>query len=479
VRIGPRLLVLVGLGVAMTLAVVATALVLVHETTEVNRKLALVTVALNHHKTADEMDDALRADVARAQLVAAGRLAVPPAKIRSAAHQHANSYSDALTAISQVSPSLPPDLQRPLDMLQPEQELYIDSAVKMVTFTLSAKGPGPGVRTDYRASFHLMNHPQAHVTQLLLVTTGRLEAKAKEQRRDATVTIALTAAAALAGWFALAAWHHRSLRALHGALMREAEHRAEADLLQRSLLPETLPDVTGARLAARSVPGNARHRIGGDWYDAMWLPTGTLLLVVGDVVGHDLPSAAVMGQMRNALRAYALEDPAPASILARVNRAAMMLGTSDFATCAVVALDPTTMRGAWASAGHPPPLVTSVDQIASLLSGDTGPPLGVTFGAEYSEHQLTLRDGDALLLYSDGLVERRGVPIDVGLSMLASIAVPQDDPEDMCEHLMSIMLSYGSNQDDVTCLLMRVDLPAERRAEVAPDPPLETPPAFA
>jgi len=477
VRIGPRLLVLVGLGVAMTLAVVATALTLVHETSEVNRQLSQVSVVLNHHKTADEMDDALRADVARAELAGTGRLAGSKAQIRRDAQVHASRYRAALDAVSTVP--LPPALRRPLNALRPVQELYIETAEQMVASALSPKGLRPGAQTDYDVAYKLMNPDQRRVTRLLMDTTVRVEHRAAEQRRRAEAQIGVTAAVALAGWLALAAWHHRSLRQLRAALTREAEHRAEADLLQRSLMPETLPAVEGARLAARSVPGNARHRIGGDWYDAIELPTGLLLLVVGDVVGHDLPAAAVMGQLRNALRAYALEDPSPASILARVNRAALTLESSDFATCAVVALDPATMRASWATAGHPPPLLTSVEEVSSLLVGDAGPPLGVTSGAEYFEQQLTLRDGDALLLYSDGLVERRGVPIDVGLSMLTSVAVPQADPDDMCEHLLSIMLSYGSNQDDVTCLLMRVDLPASRPAELAPELPRETPPAFA
>ena len=476
-RIGPRLLVLAVVGVAMTLAVVATALVLVHETGEVNQQLAQVSRALNHHKTAEEMDDALRSDVARAQLVGAGRLDESKQSIRRETRAHAQRYLAAVRKVSRVP--LNPRLEGKLLALRGEQEGFTITARKLVDSALSAKGLSPGDETDYEATYEVLERDQHHVTQLLMVATTRDEQSASEERHQAEVTIALTAAAALAGWLALAAWHHRSLRQLRAALMREAENRAEADLLQRSLLPETLPVVEGARLAARSVPGNARHRVGGDWYDAIRLPTGALLLVVGDVVGHDLPAAAVMGQLRNALRAYALEDASPASILARVNRAALTLESSDFATCAVVALDPVTMRAAWATAGHPPPLLTSGDQVSSFPSGEAGPPLGVTLGAEYSEHQLTLRDGDSLLLYSDGLVERRGVPINVGLSMLASVAVPQADPEIMCEHLLSIMLSYGSNQDDVTCLLLRIDLPALHPAAITPGLPRETPPAFA
>lgn len=476
-RIRARWLVLVGVGVAMTVAVVATALVMVHEVSEVNQQLAQVSAALNLHKTADEMDDALRADVARAQLVGAGRLATSEADIRQETQLDASRYRTALHAIADVP--LPPALEGPLNDLQPAQERYIKTADQMVASALSTSGLRPEVQSKYDTAFDAMNPDQRRVTRLLVVTTERLQQEAAEQRGRAEGTISLTAAAALGGWLVLAAWHHRSLGQLRAALMREAENRAEADLLQRSLLPETLPVVEWARLAARSVPGNAKHRVGGDWYDAIRLPTGSLLLVIGDVVGHDLPAAVAMGQMRNALRAYALEDPSPASILARVNRVALMLESSDFATCAVIALDPATLHASWATAGHPSPLLTSVTGFTSLLAGDPGPPLGVTAIAEYSEHQLTLRDGDSLLLYSDGLVERRGVPIDVGLSLLASIAVPQADPEVMCEQLMSCMLSYGSNHDDVTCLLLRVDLPVPHPAESVPDLPQKTPPALA
>jgi serine phosphatase RsbU (regulator of sigma subunit) len=477
VRIGPRLLVLASVGVAMTLAVVATAFVLVNHLSDVNRQLAEVSVALNHHRTVEEMTNALRADVARAELVGTGRLAVPKGRIRRDTLAHAREYRTSMGAVATLR--LAPRLESALNGLQLTQKAYVATAQRLVASALSVKGLSPGAETDYEVAFGSLEPWQHRVTRLLMATTNRVQANAAEQRRRAEGTIGVTAAAALAGWVALAAWHHRSLRQLRAALMREADNRAEADLLQRSFLPESLPQVDGARLAARSVPGNAKHRVGGDWYDAIRLPTGSLLLVVGDVVGHDLPAAVVMGQLRNALRAYALEDPSPASILTRVNRAALMLGSSDFATCAVVVLDPATLRASWSSAGHPPPLLTSDDQVASLLIGDSGPPLGVTIGAEYCEQRLTLRDGDSLLLYSDGLVERRGVPIDVGLSMLASIAVPQADPELMCEHLLSIMLSYGSNQDDVTCLLMRVDLPASRPAEPSPELPRETPQAFA
>jgi serine phosphatase RsbU (regulator of sigma subunit) len=283
-----------------------------------------------------------------------------------------------------------------------------------------------------------------------------VEQEAADQRDQAERTMAVAASVALVGWLALVTWHRRSTRRLQGALIREAEHRSAADLLQRSLLPLHLPRVSGARLAAKSVPGSAGNRVGGDWYDAIHVPTGQVVLAVGDVVGHDLPAASVMGQLRNSLRAYAVEDTSPASVLTRVNRAAHLLHTADLATCICVVLDPATMTAAWASAGHPPPLVAHSDGTRRLLEGEPGPPLGVMPATRYPEHSITLAAGDTLLLYSDGLVERRGLALGEGLAALQSIPVAHDDPERMCEEVLVSMLPESQNQDDVTCLLIQV-----------------------
>ena len=475
-RIGRRLVLLASVGVAMTLAVVVTAFVLVSEVSDVNRQLAQVSVALNHHKTADEMHDALRADVARAQLVGAGRLDVRESQIRRETDAHATRYQAAVRAVARIP--LPPRLERTLGRLGPFQDIYIVTARQLVRSALSSRGVIPGAESDYEASYKTLAPAQHRVTTLLMATTARVEQDAARQRRRAEGTIGFAAVAALGGWLALAGWHHRSLRQLREALVREADHRAAADLLQRSLMPESLPQVDGTRLAARSVPGNVRNRIGGDWYDAIHLPSGQLLLVVGDVVGHDLPAAAVMGQLRNALRAYALEDHSPATILSRVNRAALLFQSSDMATCIVVAIDTATMRASWASAGHPPPLITSPQAPPRLLAGAPGPPLGVIAEAKYPEHQVLLEDGDSMLLYSDGLVERRGFPIDVGLARLSSIDVPDAGPDETCGYVLSTMLEHGANRDDVTCLFLRVELPSSH-----PDSPsrtsVGTPPTYA
>lgn len=453
-RMGQRLLAVALVGVLMTLAVVATALVTVNDLSVVNRDMARVSLALSHHKTADELHDALRADVMRAHLVGSGQLAASPEAVRKETHRHAARLRDQLEAAASVE--LAPDLKTALRRLRPIQQAYIVTAERAVESALSPKGLAPGAQTDYEAAFLFLVPEQASMTKRLLMETGRMERAAEVERNEAERTIVVAAVVALAGWLGLAGWQHRSMRRLQAALVREADQRSAADLLQRSLLPSRLPRVSGVELAARSVPGNARNRVGGDWYDAITLPTGQVLLVVGDVVGHDLPAATVMSQLRNSVRAYALEDSSPASVLTRVNRTAYLLGTSDLATCICILLDPGTRAGKWASAGHPPPLFASADGSRRLLVGEPGPPLGVTSPADYPEHRLLLEYGDTLLLYSDGLVERRGVPIDVGMSTLERLTQSHMPAEQMCEHLLAAMLNNGTNPDDVTCLLAQV-----------------------
>ncbi len=463
-----RWLVLGLLGVVMTLAVVGTALVTLRQVIAINSELAQVSRALHHHKTADEMHDALRADVARAELVGMGRSPVSAGQIRREARRHATRFRRQLeaAAVLDLSPSLETELAR----IRPIQETYIVTAEAMAAAALAPRGVTPGAQTDYEAAYRFLVPEQNHLTARLVATTAQVERAAGDQRDQAERTMAVAASVALVGWLALVTWHRRSTRRLQGALVREAEHRSAADLLQRSLLPLHLPRVSGALLAARSVPGSARNRVGGDWYDAIHLPTGEVVLAVGDVVGHDLPAASVMGQLRNSLRAYAVEDASPASVLTRVNRAAHLLHTSDLATCICVVLDPVTMTATWASAGHPPPLVTYPDNTRRLLEGEPGPPLGVMAATRYPEHSITMTAGDTLLLYSDGLVERRGLALGEGLAALQNVAVAHDDPERMCEQLLMSMVPENDNQDDVTCLLLQVQAESRTARGLAASP---------
>jgi integral membrane sensor domain MASE1 len=161
----------------------------------------------------------------------------------------------------------------------------------------------------------------------------------------------------------------------------EQEHR-NAETLQRSLLPDRLPIIPGVEFASRYLPGGAGLEVGGDWYDVFTLPRGRLGLTIGDVVGRGLAAAAAMGQLRTALRAYAIETDSPAAVLQRLSRLVAELEAAQMATLIYAVLDPDTRTLSFASAGHPPPLLIGPDGQASYLMEGRSPPLGVTKAAQ-------------------------------------------------------------------------------------------------
>ncbi|GIF41781.1 SpoIIE family protein phosphatase [Actinoplanes xinjiangensis] len=185
--------------------------------------------------------------------------------------------------------------------------------------------------------------------------------------------------------------------------------------LRRSILPEDLPALDGWELHGTHRP--AGGRVGGDWYDAMVLADGGVLLSIGDVAGHGLGAAVTTGQVRAAVRAYAVRDPGPASIVTRVAELIDRLGTPRTATLLVLHLRPDTGELAWCSAGHPTPVFSGPERDTQLLHGVVGPPLGLR-RASYRQNDGDLPPGAQLLLYTDGLVESFPSPIDVGLDRL-------------------------------------------------------------
>lgn len=235
------------------------------------------------------------------------------------------------------------------------------------------------------------------------------------------------------------------------SLQLATEHRIK-ESLQRAVLPVRLPDVTGAVLAARYLPADELARVGGDWYDAFCLPDQTLAVAVGDVVGHDLESAATMGQMRNALRAYAYEARPPSVTLTRLNHLVNGLDDAGLATVVHARIAPGRQTVEWASAGHPPPLLVT-DDGARLLAAPISAMLGVVPGETYRDTTVSLRPGDLLVLFTDGLVERRDRDLDAGLAQLLRAAgeLKGKAPDDVCDGLVERLLSEG-HEDDV-CLL--------------------------
>ncbi|MFR9775522.1 SpoIIE family protein phosphatase [Micromonospora sp. MS34] len=204
---------------------------------------------------------------------------------------------------------------------------------------------------------------------------------------------------------------------LENAQLYEAEHRI-ATTLQHSLLPRTLPQLPGAVVASRYLPGSADVEVGGDWYDVIRTPDDELALVIGDVVGKGVRAAAVMGQLRNALRAYVLEGFVPGPALTRLNHLVGSAEDGSFATVVCLWFTPRTGRLRYASAGHPSPLLIRGDDVAFLHDQALGPPIGAIPQAEYRTIEGELAPGGRLLLYTDGLIEDRQLGIDAGIGQL-------------------------------------------------------------
>ncbi|HYI75678.1 MAG TPA: SpoIIE family protein phosphatase [Gaiellaceae bacterium] len=244
-------------------------------------------------------------------------------------------------------------------------------------------------------------------------------------------------------------------QALDRARHYESE-RSIAATLQRSVLPVALPQLPGIQIAARYLPGTLDVEVGGDWFDAVELADGRLGLVVGDVVGKGVQAAASMGQLRNALRAISLERLKPPTALARLDRLASDGLDTSFATLVYAVYDPNAGVLRFSSAGHPPPVVAYPDGRVMLLEEGRGLPLGTGLGAKYRQGVVELPAGSVVLLYSDGLVERRGRTIDEGIDRL--VAAVQSGPRDaelLLEHVLEELVSGDKRTDDVAILAAR------------------------
>ncbi|HEY2652366.1 MAG TPA: SpoIIE family protein phosphatase [Solirubrobacteraceae bacterium] len=230
----------------------------------------------------------------------------------------------------------------------------------------------------------------------------------------------------------------------------EHEHRV-AMLLQRSLLPRALPDTIGMKVAARYLP--ARDEVGGDWYDVIELPRGLVGLAIGDVVGHGVRAAALMGQLRTALHCYALEGHGPARTLELVDRFVQSMGEYAMATAAYAVFDPETGRLNVATAGHLPPIRISDGQ-ASVLDLVPGAPLGGFPYGTCPERELSLSSGETIVLYTDGLVERRGAPLGEAIDRLAALLGKANSAEHACQLAIREMVPPEGLADDVAILAM-------------------------
>jgi GAF domain-containing protein/anti-sigma regulatory factor (Ser/Thr protein kinase) len=260
--------------------------------------------------------------------------------------------------------------------------------------------------------------------------------------------------------------------ALDRARRYEGE-RVVAETLQRSVLPETVPAMEGARVAALYLPGSTAVDVGGDWFDTLTLPDGRLGFVVGDVVGKGVRAASTMAQLRNGMRALSLDASSPAETMTKLNLLLENYIDVPFATLVYLALDPDTLAVTLTSAGHPPPLVVEPSGRTTFLEGAGGLPLGVDVTAEYGEWETSLEPGSIIVLYTDGLVERRGRSIDEGLTELARAAerAPRE-PDAFVDAVVGELLGSGARHDDVAVLAILLDptLLAPLRVTIPADP---------
>jgi CheY-like chemotaxis protein len=232
----------------------------------------------------------------------------------------------------------------------------------------------------------------------------------------------------------------------------DEEHRI-AVTLQRSLLQSRLPDVPGLDLAVRYEPAGAQTEVGGDFYELTVLD-GRLLVAIGDVAGHSLHAATVMAEVRHAVRAYAVEGHSPATVLDLVNRFMRTVLPQDSATLCLMTLDPATGVIRLASAGHLPPLLRTEADGVSFLEAH-GPLLGIN-APRPAEAEFILPPGGTLVLYTDGLVERRDADIDVGLAFLAKAATDVDSNLDaFCRRLVRQLAGPGQQADDIAVVALR------------------------
>jgi PAS domain S-box-containing protein len=260
--------------------------------------------------------------------------------------------------------------------------------------------------------------------------------------------------------------------AVDHARVYEREHRI-AETLQRSLLPERLPQLPGLSVAARYLPAASEAEVGGDWYDVLPTPSGGVGLVMGDVAGKGLAAASMVGRLRSALRAYALEGHAPARVVEQLNR---LIWTeeeeSQMATLLYVVVDPVSEELRWVNAGHPPPLLLFDGDAPQFLQGARSVPLGVLPFPEFEEASARIYQGATVVLYTDGLVERPGENLDSGLERLAGVVgAPPGDPQELCDLVLRELVPDGGAPDDVALLTLHTIPMADRFSLELPTQP--------
>ena len=228
--------------------------------------------------------------------------------------------------------------------------------------------------------------------------------------------------------------------------------RATALTLQRSLLPQDVHRTLGVQIASRYLPSSVASEVGGDWFDVVPLVGGRVALVVGDVMGHGIRAAATMGQLRTVARTLATLDMEPDQVLTHLDEAALASGEAQFATCVCAVYDPADRSCALACAGHLPPVLLSPDGTTELVRAPAGVPLGVG-GFEFESTYFTVPENGILVMYTDGLVERRGADIDDGIELLRrTLAASDGSLQETCDAVLSALVPEVA-EDDIAVIM--------------------------
>ena len=254
---------------------------------------------------------------------------------------------------------------------------------------------------------------------------------------------------------------------LDNARLYEQQHRLATEL-QRSMLPD-VPAVPGFDVVSRYLPAATGSDVGGDWLDVVELPAARTAFVIGDVMGRGVPAAAIMGQVRTAVRAYATLDPPPAQLLQQVNDLLATVLGEHFVTCLYAVHDAIDETLTYASAGHLPPIVVTADGTVDVSQAGPDLPLGV--GAAFSQHEIAFPAGGSLVLYTDGLVERRDRTVSAGIETFvtglpAVDRAPAAQLADACDQLI-FELTGGKHDDDIAFLFAREQVRAGGTARIA------------
>nr|WP_231126683.1 SpoIIE family protein phosphatase [Motilibacter aurantiacus] len=272
---------------------------------------------------------------------------------------------------------------------------------------------------------------------------------------------------------------NRASVAVANALSYE-QQRSAAVALQRSLLPEVLTGTEGLDAAWRYLPGATGTQVGGDWADVIPLPSGRVAIVVGDVMGRGLHAAAVMGQVRTAVRVLAYQDPPPSEVLRALDLAVAGLAEGQIVTCVYAVFDPGRGTLTLASAGHVPPILVPPGGEPEVLRGPVGVPLGVRADLGYEDFEVPMPHGTGLALYTDGLVEAPGQDVDDGIARLAeALRDGWDDLDGLCDAAIKAGAQHAPGRpDDVAVLLVRASFGQDElvvSATLPPDPAAVSP----